>query len=43
MRINGKQKHLGTFDTKELAAEFLDLARDMVHGDYANHGTFRSI
>ena len=43
MKINGKQRHLGTFDTKELAAEFLDLARDMVHGDYANHGTFRSI
>ena len=43
MKINGKQRHLGTFDTKELAAEFLDLARDMVHGVYANHGTFRSI
>lgn len=40
---NGTQRTLGHFDTKELAAEFLELARDMVHGVYANHGTFRSI
>jgi hypothetical protein len=43
IRYNGKRKGLGYFQTKELAAEFLELARDMVHGDYANHGTFRSI
>ena len=43
LHINGKSRHLGTFDTKELAADFLELARDMVHGEYANHGTFRSI
>jgi hypothetical protein len=41
--VNRKYIHLGTFDTKELAAEFLELARTMLHGDYANHGTFRSI
>ena len=40
---SGKYKHLGTFQSKELAIEFLTLARDMVHGEYANHGTFRSI
>jgi hypothetical protein len=41
--VRRKYIHLGTFDTKELAAEFLELAREMLHGDYANHGTFRSI
>jgi len=41
--VKRKYIHLGTFDTKELAAEFLELAREMLHGDYANHGTFRSI
>jgi hypothetical protein len=41
--VKRKYIYLGTFDTKELAAEFLELAREMLHGDYANHGTFRSI
>jgi hypothetical protein len=41
--VNRKYIHLGTFDTKELAAEFLELARTMLHGDYANHGTFGGI
>jgi hypothetical protein len=41
--LNGKCKTLGCFNTKELAAEFLELAREMLHGNYANHGTFRSI
>ena len=43
IRYNGTRRTLGHFDTKELAAEFLELAREMLHGDYANHGTFRSI
>lgn len=38
LRYEGKRKHLGNFCTKELAQEFVELAREMVHGDYANHG-----
>lgn len=39
-RINfgGKRKYLGTFPTFELADEFVSLARDMLHGEFANHG-----
>jgi hypothetical protein len=36
-------KHLGYFETKELAAEFVELARDMLHNNFANHGVHRSI
>lgn len=35
--FNRKQKNLGYFDKKEDAAEFISLARDMLHGQYANH------
>ena len=35
---NKKQKHLGTFDTKELAIEFRQLAAELLHGEYVNHG-----
>ena len=40
LRINGKQRHLGSFMTVEDATEFADLARDMAHGEFAgvNHG-----
>ena len=38
--VNGKRKTLGCFNTKELAAEFLELAREMLHGVYANHGRY---
>jgi hypothetical protein len=39
-RINfgGKRKYLGTFPTFELADEFVSLARELLHGDFANHG-----
>lgn len=33
----GKSKHLGVFDTKELAAEFRQLAADMLHGEFVRH------
>lgn len=33
----GKNRHLGYFDTKEDAKEFVDLARDMLHGEFACH------
>jgi hypothetical protein len=36
--INGKRKALGNFKDLALATEFVQLARDMVHGDFANHG-----
>jgi hypothetical protein len=36
--INGKRKALGNFKDLALATEFVQLARDMVHGKFANHG-----
>ena len=38
IRYNGKNKNLGYFESKELGAEFLELARELLHGKYANHG-----
>jgi hypothetical protein len=35
INFEGKRKHLGTFQTKELAAEFVDLARQMLHKEFA--------
>lgn len=32
---SGKRKYLGLFDTIELASEFVDLARKMVHQEFA--------
>lgn len=34
----GKSKKLGYFKTKELAVEFMGLAREMIHGEFACHG-----
>ena len=36
--INGKRKSLGNFKDISLAKEFIQLARDMIHGNFANHG-----
>jgi len=41
IKLNGKNKNLGYFESKELGAEFLELARELVHGSYANHGKFK--
>jgi len=41
IRVNGKNKNLGYFESKELGAEFLELTREMLHGSYANHGKFK--
>lgn len=38
IKVFGKTKHLGTFESKELAADFVQLAREMLHGKFANHG-----
>lgn len=38
IKYNGKRKFLGTFKLLEEAQEFLDLAREMVHGKFANSG-----
>ena len=35
---NGKRKYLGSFANAKLADEFVSLAREMVHGEFANHG-----
>jgi hypothetical protein len=38
INYNGKRKFLGTFKTFDDAKDFISLARDMVHGSFANHG-----
>jgi len=38
INFNGERKYLGTFPTLELADEFVSLAREMLHGEFANHG-----
>jgi hypothetical protein len=38
--VNGKRKHLGMFSSLNLAAEFVDLARGMVYGKFANRGVY---
>ena len=38
IRYNGKNKNLGYFDSIDDAKEFIKLAREMVHGAFANHG-----
>lgn len=38
IKIFGSNKYLGTFADKEKAAEFVQLAREMLHGNFANHG-----
>lgn len=35
IRANGKQRYLGCFDSKEYAAEFAQLAREMLHDNFA--------
>lgn len=38
IKANGITKHLGSFSCKDDAAEFVQLAREMLHGNFANHG-----
>jgi len=41
IRVHGKTKNLGLFEDLELAKEFIELARETLHGSFANHGTFK--
>jgi hypothetical protein len=36
--MNNRRRTLGRFNTKELAEEFINLARLMLHGEFANKG-----
>jgi hypothetical protein len=38
LQANAKSIYLGYFKSKNEAEEFLQLAREMVHGNFANHG-----
>lgn len=38
IKYGPKTKHLGLFETPELAHEFYCLAADMTHGEFSNHG-----
>lgn len=38
LRIDGKNKHLGSFSTKEAAEECVRKARVLHYGEFANHG-----
>ena len=38
IKIFGLNKYLGTFADIEKAAEFVQLAREMLHGKFTNHG-----
>ena len=38
---NNKTKRVGYFESLELAEEFIDLARQLVHGEFANNGTHK--
>jgi hypothetical protein len=38
IRHNGKNKNLGYFEDLDDAKELIELTREMVHGEFANHG-----
>jgi len=38
LKVNGTNKHVGYFDTVELANDALVKARNELHGEFANHG-----
>lgn len=38
LNIKGKNKNLGYFESLDMAKEFIELAREMAHGKFTNHG-----
>ena len=38
LRYEGKNKYLGSFESIDDAKEFIELAREMVHGEFAHNG-----
>ena len=38
LNVNGINKNLGYFESLDMAKEFIELAREMAHGKYTNHG-----
>jgi hypothetical protein len=38
LNINGINKNLGYFKSLDMAKEFIELAREMAHGKFTNHG-----
>lgn len=38
IRYNGQKIYLGLFESLENAEEFITLCREMIHGEFANHG-----
>lgn len=39
--INKHRHHIGYFETKELAAEAIEIKRKELHGEFCNHGEFK--
>ena len=36
--VHGRRRHLGTFESVELAQEFRELAAEMLHKEFVSHG-----
>lgn len=39
MQVDGQLKYLGSFKTLESASEYASKVRELLHGDFINHGT----
>lgn len=41
IRLNGKNKYIGRFNSLNDAKEFMELVRETIHGSFCNHGSFK--